>query len=372
MDAPSATGLITPDVIDADTHVAESSAMWTLIEDSWQPRRPVVVTAPTDTVYGRRNAFWMIDGQIVPRPLGKAGVPLITPSESEFQMARTDIQVGARELTDVIGRLRDMDQLGIATQIIFPTLFLVHVTEDAALEVALCRAYNQFMADACTRSGGRLRWVAVLPLQSIDESINQLRDARVHGAAGVFFRGIEGARTLDDPYFFPIYEESAGLDIPICIHTGAGCPALSEIFDRQRNSGFPYTRLPVLVAFRDLLANGIPRQFPHLRFGFIEAGGTWVPFVLHVLKRMFKDHEAQWGPRVFEQNRFYVACEADEDILYLLNYIPDDHLVIGSDYGHNDQAEEPKLRATIQSRDDLSDTIKRNLLRENAARFYGL
>jgi len=32
------------------------------------------------------------------------------------------------------------------------------------------------------------------------------------------------------------------------------------------------------------------------------------------------------------------ACEADEDIPYLGEFIGDDHLMIGSDYGHNDPA----------------------------------
>ena len=37
------------------------------------------------------------------------------------------------------------------------------------------------------------------------------------------------------------------------------------------------------------------------------------------------------------------ACEADEDIPYLAEFIGDDHLMIGSDYGYNDPAEEKAL-----------------------------
>jgi hypothetical protein len=37
------------------------------------------------------------------------------------------------------------------------------------------------------------------------------------------------------------------------------------------------------------------------------------------------------------------ACEADEDIPYLGEFIGDDPLMIGSDYGYNDPAEEKAL-----------------------------
>ena len=40
------------------------------------------------------------------------------------------------------------------------------------------------------------------------------------------------------------------------------------------------------------------------------------------------------------------TCEADEDIPYLAEFIGDDHLMIGSEYGYNDPAEEKALVQT--------------------------
>ena len=57
-------------VIDADTHVSESTSMWEMIDPALYERRPVVVQAPKDTIYGSRDAFWLIDGNIFPRPAG--------------------------------------------------------------------------------------------------------------------------------------------------------------------------------------------------------------------------------------------------------------------------------------------------------------
>ena len=75
----------------------------------------------------------------------------------------------------------------------------------------------------CRRANGRLRWQVVPPLRSVDASIEEANFGKENGAVGLFFRGIERDRTLDDPYFFPVYEEAAKLDMPVCVHTGAGC-----------------------------------------------------------------------------------------------------------------------------------------------------
>ena len=104
-------------VIDSDTHVAESVSMWNFIDADMRHRRPVLVSIPDDTLYKDWNALWLIDGNIFPKPVGKGGFRLITPSESKIQSSRKDIRVGCREITDVAARLADMDRLGVETQV---------------------------------------------------------------------------------------------------------------------------------------------------------------------------------------------------------------------------------------------------------------
>jgi len=112
-------------IIDSDTHISEGEAMWAMFDKEMYPRRPVLLKSPEDTLYGPRNAFWLIDGNIFPKPNGKGSFRLITPSASKFELARGDIHLPYREMTDIPGRLRDMDKLGVDTQVVFPTLFLI-------------------------------------------------------------------------------------------------------------------------------------------------------------------------------------------------------------------------------------------------------
>ena len=59
-------------IIDADTHISEGEAMWAMMDKEMYPRRPVLLKSPEDTLYGPRNAFWLIDGNIFPSPTARA------------------------------------------------------------------------------------------------------------------------------------------------------------------------------------------------------------------------------------------------------------------------------------------------------------
>lgn len=360
-------------IIDADTHIAESEQMWALLDKEVFPRRPVLTRVPEDTIYGGSNAFWLIDGTIFPKPAGKGGNRLITPSAAKQQASRTDIPVESRELTDPALRLKAMDRLNVQTQVVYPTLFLVYLTDDVELEIALCKAYNRFLSEACSKVGDRLRWVAVLPLRAIEASLEEMNWAKEHGAVGLFFRGLEKDLNLDDPYFFPIYQAAMDRDLAICIHTGAGAPVMSSLFHVERHAVFAHGRLLPLIAFRNLVANRIPERFPGLRFGFIEASAGWIPFLLHALRRQVRGRwEELSSPDLFEKYRFFVACEADEDVSYIARYVGEDHLIIGSDYGHNDPSEEVEFVRAIQSREDISPDLAGKILSENPRRLYGI
>ena len=270
--------------------------------------------------------------------------------------------------------------MGAESQVVYPTLFLTYLTHDPALEAALCRAYNRYLADASDRSAGRINWVVVPPLQSIDASIAELRFGKEHGAVGVFFRGIEESRTLDDPYFFPVYEEAQSLDLAITVHQGSGSPALNNLVDIQRSHTFTHGRLPPLVAFRNLVANRIPEQFPTLRFGFIETGASWIPFVLHQLRGVFPREDAtRWGPRLFDDYRIWISYEAAEDLGYLAKFIGEDHIVTGTDYGHHgsggaqgDQSAQLNVVSTLRSHEEYPASLVDKILTDNPHALYGV
>src|SRR5437762_6663941 len=71
-----------------------------------------------------------------------------------------------------------MDSEGIDLAVLFPSVaFYLPETSDPALTAALCRAYNDWLADYCRAAPSRLFGVAMLPLADIDASIHELERA---------------------------------------------------------------------------------------------------------------------------------------------------------------------------------------------------
>jgi uncharacterized protein len=361
-----------PGVIDADTHIIEPGAMWDEFPAELYDRRPVLLKAPSDTLYRAFNAFWLIDGNIVPKSAGKGSAFLSSPSAMDAQVVRTDIELPVRECTDPTLRIRDLDERGAEVEVIYSTLFGSNLTADPELDTALCWAYNRFMARVWKEGKGRLRWTAVLPLTSIDASIEQTHYSKENGAVGVYVRGVEGNHSLAEPYFFPLYQVANDIDFPICIHTGAGSPTISSVFDVRISHTLPHSRMLPLMAFRDILANRVPERFPNLKWGFIESGASWVPYLIHQLRRSTNVMQGRDGPALFRDNNLWIACEADEDLSMLLQYIDEDHVFIGSDYGHQDQSFEDNMTRKMRARSDVPTSVIEKILCTNARAFYPL
>jgi predicted TIM-barrel fold metal-dependent hydrolase len=98
-----------------------------------------------------------------------------------------------------------------------------------------------------------------------------------------------------------------------------------------------------------------------------------VPYIWHVLKRSVRGDLKHTNPQeLFRDYRFWIACEADEELPHLLNYIGEDHIVIGSDYGHNDPSKEPEFVKNMRAREDVAPTVVEKILSDNARALYGL
>ncbi|HVB06063.1 MAG TPA: amidohydrolase family protein [Acidimicrobiales bacterium] len=342
--------------IDADAHVDETEDTWTFLEGADERFRPV--TLPADN---GRDQQWVADGMSLRRPVRNYD--------------RTGVSRETSQLLDVPARLRHLDELRIDTQVLFPTAWIRSRFEGHEdLEVALTRSYNRWLATRTEESGGRLRWAALLPLRSMGEAVKELHWAKEHGAVGVFKKGFECGKRASDDYFLPLYDAADELDVPICIHTGS---------DGSEESSSP-TAMDAVQAFNPLVTSGLLERYSTLRFGIIEAGASWIPFLLSVLagsgrrdhmQGVTLDHTLLVDTELFKRNRIYVACQSHDDLPYILRYGMEDNLIVGTDYTHADQSAELKALDHIEARGaagEISAEVARKILDDNPRRFYGL
>lgn len=338
--------------IDADAHVLETERTWDYMQTSEREFKPQIVSVSRPD--GARDEHWLIDGRLQLKS-GNVG---------------QDAPKASREMEDMEARLKHMDELRVDIQVLYPTVFLRPITARPEVELALCKSYNRWLADIWRKGRERLRWVAVLPLLSMDEALAEARFAKENGGCGIFIRGLEGERRLSDPYFYPLYEEAGRLDMPICVHSGTGSFTLHDFFSRE--CGFAKFKLAVVGAFHSLVFDGIPDKFPKTRFGFIEVSAQWVPYAIHDLARRFEKRGKRLKKDLLRESRIYVACQTDDDLPYILSYAGENNLVIGSDYGHADTATEIEALRKLKHHGELKSDVIQKILEDNPKAFYNL
>jgi predicted TIM-barrel fold metal-dependent hydrolase len=349
--------------IDSDAHVIESEQTWSYLEPSEERFRPILVGSEQRP----GQQYWLVHEKIV-----GFRFPSQTARELEELSQRTGRDMNtvpeARELARVDLRLQHMDELGIDIQVLHNTLWIEQVTNRPDAELALCRSYNRWMADTWARGQGRLRWCCLPPTLIIPAAIEEARWCKAHGAVGICLRPLEGDHHLTDSYFFPIYEEAQRLDIPITVHIANGNPANVELV---RHSLFWRFRIPTVAACYAYLISEVPDLFPRLRVGFIEAGAQWLVWVLEGAARNLRLPKSAM-PEILSRRNVWVTCEYEDHLPYIIPYAGEDHLTIGTDYGHTDPFSNVRALKAFVERADVSDRVKKKIIRDNARRFYGL
>ncbi len=364
------TGLRT---IDADAHVVETERTWDYMDPSDSRFRPVLMApAKGDS----KRQFWVIEGKV--KGLGRS-VATAQDMEKASEAAGRNIATPqeAREMENIDVRLRHMDEVEVDIQVLFPTIFINQVAERADIDVAICRGFNRWMADITKDAGGRLPWICVPPVLAMEEAVKEVRWSVERGARGINMRPLETGRTLTDPYFYPLYEEAQRLNVPMTIHIGNSNPGMNDLLSRTPGgSAFVGLRLPTVGCFHALIMSEVPSMFPTLRWAFVEASSQWIPYVIHDLRRRFKGTTGRkaepLSETVMADNRFYVTCQTDDDLSYILPYAGEGQLVIGTDYGHSDQSTEIESLRNLRRSSELRPDVIDKILSYNPATLYAM
>lgn len=355
-------------LIDSDAHVVETDHTWAYLEPSEQKFRPRLIRPGGDDM----TEYWLVDGKL--RGLARRVVTADGFTALSRQSGRNmSTPQEAREMENVATRVAHMDELGVTVQVLYPTIFIQQVTDRAEIEVALCRSYNQWVASLCADHLDRLRWNCVLPLLSMDDALEQLEWSRQRGAVGVFMRPIEGSRLLHDPYFYPLYDAVSRKNMTIGVHVGNANTQEVDLLAQRNTNGFWRFRLALIGACHSLLMSEVPNQFPSLRFHFAEAASQWIPYVMKDLERRWPARKASPFPTdALARCHMFVSCETDDDLAHVIEHAGEDSLVIGTDYGHDDQSTEIDAMLKLKDNCGLTEQQYWKIVDQNPRQLWAL
>ncbi len=162
-------------VVDADGHVLEPLDLWdNYIDPRFRNRAPRLIK-DTD---GKERL--VIEEQVLgSAQAGLGGAGGVGARQGVVASNTMEYKEGKAGGFDPHARMPDMDADGIDAAFLFPTLGLFSgAIHDPELAAATCRAYNRWLADYCAAYPDRLFGIAMLPLQSVDLAIAEMRFAR--------------------------------------------------------------------------------------------------------------------------------------------------------------------------------------------------
>lgn len=346
-------------VIDADAHVIENDHTWSYLPEEARGYAPMVLQQLS-------GAF----GQTNRGNVSKEWVMFethIQPWDRNINLEQTDED--SRNLTDVTKRLGHMDELKIDMQVLYPTIFLSPCARQAAGEYALYHAYNQWLADIWKQAPDRLRWAAMAPLNSMHLLREELEYCKANGAVSVFVRPFECERMVHDTYFDHLYATAQELGLAITFHAGNGSYQNHKFLEPDSFAKF---KLAMIASFHGLLDYEVPKRFPELKWGFIEASASWVPYALKDAEKRLRRKGKRLSSDPLKDNNIFVTVEVTDDIPYIIERTGDDNLVVGTDYGHTDTSAEIEALRILREGGTVAAKSVDKILGPNSERLYGL
>jgi uncharacterized protein len=285
---------------------------------------------------------------------------------------------------DSHARVKDMDVEGVDVNMVLPSGGIpgFSAVDDVALELAMYRAYHQFLRDYCGPYPERLTSVVLVSGRDVPGSVAEIRRCGAEPWPVGVFPVCPPTMSLGDPAWEPIWAEAQEQDLTVVIHSFTmTVPYPPGIWDLWDNVFLLRSASHVWNAQRNMAAiigAGVLDRYPALRLAPLECGHGWLafwgarldelaemcPHAVAPLKQ--KPSEYIRGPQYFQSIQLH---EGEQSLRHAIEAVGEDTLMFATDYPHS-ESWFPRSVDAILGWTSLAETTRRKLLWENAVRCY--
>ena len=332
-------------------------------------------------------AWWELEGRrIPPWTEDDAVLEANQPLDARSREVMTD---GWEHGFDAPSHLRAMDHEGIDVAVLFRTVgsMLVSLDEmDPDYSLALCRAFNDWVATYCQEDPVRLKATAIVPQQAPELAASEARRAVEElGVAGIVLLPMPlNGRHASDPSFDVLWQQVEQLSVPVCFHGTSGAAGWDYL--GARLAGQPGFRalshaatfsVELMLTMGSMIMGGVLERFPGLKVAFLEGNCSWLPWWLYRLDDQWEKFGSEaeglaLPPSEYFRRQCYLSVDPDEYLVAdVVRRVGDDNLVFSTDYPHPDSAY-PHAVDEMLALEGLSVESKRKILWTNCARLYGI
>ncbi len=275
---------------------------------------------------------------------------------------------------------------GIDCEVIFPNKGLtVWATQDHAFSQAMCRAYNDWAWETFGPYNERLAPMACVATSDIDGAIAEIQRAATRGFKGLALpcKPIWGAPNHEHPnYNLPEFEKLwsaiSDVDLPVTFHVSTGRdPRTSRGNGGAVINYAVHSLSPTMEPLVNLCASGVIERFPKLRFGSIEAGIGWVPWMLTAMDEAYHKHHMWVRPKLkqlpseyFRSNGFASFGEDAPGLALMREWGLTENFLWANDFPHQEGTWPHSAAAIERTMGHLNDQERAQVLGLNAARIF--
>lgn len=267
----------------------------------------------------------------------------------------------------------------------FPLLSSVPEDDRA---VHLMRAYNDYLLDNYLDEYDEFLGLASVAIQDPTAAAEELDRIRSEDQiVGVYILNSGAQPPLGDPVYDVLYETAMEHDLHVAYHASAGAPFARDFpiqnaqFNRFLGTHILAHPWAHMLTFTSLLVNGAPEKFPDLNFSFLEAGYSWVPYMMFRFNKEYSMRRSEApllkkSPEEYVRESFYFASQPvgePNDPAHLdsiIDVLGTDRLMLSTDYPHWDFDHPSALDVHVQKFDSEED--RRRVLHGTAIEAFGL
>ena len=365
-------------ILSSDSHVFEPPDLWTTrIDTAFRNRAP------------RIQRIDGADQIVIEADQVLSGIGLISNAGARFEAPETISGQGRFEDVprggyDPQQHLADMRLDGVAGEVLYPSqgLFYFRVA-DTPLMSAIFRAYNDWLADFCATDRKRLKGIAMINLDDVQEGIRELQRAARLGLAGAMITEYPlEHRRYDQPEYEPFWAAAEALGMPLSLHTatrrqgkirGAGEKTLRDASSRATKAFYP------ALSMCDMIFSGVFERYPRLTLAIVEFELSWAPHILTSMDYTYRERtgeaiyrfKSDMRPSDFFRRNVVLSFQEDAIGIRLRDTIGVDNMMWGSDYPHSESTfpQSRKILAEILS--GVPEDEQAKIVGVNTARVYG-
>ena len=364
-------------ILSSDSHVFEPPDLWTTrIDAAFRDRAPR---------FQRMDDADMI---VVEADQVLSGIGLISNAGARFEAPETisgrarfeDVHPGGY---DPAQHLADMQLDGVAGEVLYPSqgLFYFRI-KDTPLMSAIFRTYNDWLAEFCRVDPARLKGIAMINLDDVEDGIKELERSAGLGLSGAMISEYPlEDRRYDQPEYEPFWAAAQALGMPLSLHTatrrqgkirGAGAKTLRDASSRATKVFGPATSLC------DMIFSGVFERYPRLTVAVVEFELAWAPHLLDAMDYTYRERHEEaiyrfkdgMRPSDFFHRNVVLSFQEDAIGIRLRDVIGVDNMMWGSDYPHSESTfpQSRKILADILA--GVPDDEQAKIVGANTARVY--